>query len=330
MGNPWSLNLFRGLLGPVLVLGLSVVLFAPAAVAHNDVMVAQGTHEVPAGESIALPAEIHYHRLIGTVQADPETDLEVFVVGPDGQEQRAAGPGSNLRVDHLVVCCEDAVWTPHTVVVKNEGGQDAQVAIHLVFLHDGFAVIALDAEPAAAFTTILMPLLIAGVCLYRLRRPPIPTDQERHGRQWSRAAIVLFAAMVTVTAIFSLWGMIRYGSGPVVGTLTATADLPVTGWEVTNHTFLFGAMILIWGAMIGTWTGALRRTSDTTGRMRLAWTGFAMAASSVAMGALWALEYRLLLVPLLLAVAAAAFPLAVAIRIVRPRKTGAVTPLAPS
>ncbi|HVM44813.1 MAG TPA: hypothetical protein VM582_02665, partial [Candidatus Thermoplasmatota archaeon] len=158
------------MLRPAALALLALMMLSATAAAHDNQPVAEGRYTIPARGAVELPAEIHWHRLVGEARvADGEGPLSVVVRGPGGRAL-VAGPANELRVNALVACCDDVGWAPHVVRLENGGARPLVVEAHLVFLHDGLGVAADDAETGAALSMLLFAGLPALLCARALRR----------------------------------------------------------------------------------------------------------------------------------------------------------------
>lgn len=293
----------------------TLVPLVPSAAAHPDLVVGEGTHRLAPGATLTTTAEVHYHRLVGHVRAeDPAARLTVLVTGPDG-ERVVAGPGADLQVNALIACCGTSN-VPHPVTVRNAGPSPVTVTVRLVLLHDGLAVVNDDSEPGALRSVVAMPLLGAvgfGLTLWR----PLAASAADARRATRRGAVAL-ALLWVLAAGLAGWGMLRYGGGPAVGTLAATADLPSTNNVImTTHSVITVGFILLWIACTGLWTASARRAGTPEARRAAGWLGLALGGSALVACAAWAIEYGTVLAPLLTFLAAATLPLGGAARLLR-------------
>lgn len=290
----------------LLVLGL---LAMPHAAGHPDIVAAEGTYRIAPGQSVALLVEVHYHRIVGHAHAaSPDARLTVLISDIEGGGV-VAGPGHDLTVNHLVACCMGTGNAQARVIVRNDGAATVEADVRLTLLHDGFAVANEDSEPGAMRSIVGAPLVAAIVFAWKLRRPLAGGPEG--ARRALRKATLALALLWGVSALLAAWGMLRYGGGPVVGTLAATADLPSTNNVImTTHSVIVVAFIAHWITCVGMWTGAARRAREDASRRAAARLGLVLGASAVVACLSWALEYGTVLAPLLTGLAAALLPLA--------------------
>lgn len=276
---------------PVWVLILLTISLAPLAAAHGDQPAQQATVVLDPGGSVTWTQEVHWHRLMGTV--DATGPVTVLVEGPEGTGE-AAGPGQALRVDHLVSCCRAAVWTPHTIQIDNVADHPIEVNYDLVLLHDNLVVLAEDAEPGGWWQTLAIVGLMIAIPAWRARQPSL---QEAPGR-WVRSSRLLHGAAWGLAGSLAAIGMIRFSTGPLTGSLGATAWVPgdVAGFFNTHSLVMLGLMGL-WGAALACWAGA-RRRGPSPGAYR--WDGFLFAAGSLLVGGLMAAESGRWAIPVVL------------------------------
>ena len=302
-----------------LALLLALLALSGAASAHRNAQVAEGTLRIPAGGAVELPAELHHHRLVGTVAAgDARALLAVRVLGPGG-DATLAGPGASLRVNALVACCDDAPWSPHVVRIENRGARAVEAHASLALLHDGLSVAARDAETGAAASLLVIVAIPAALALAAMRRatparPPAPA---------LRLAAAALAGLALLAAALALPTMRDLGGGPASATIAVAARLPwLANPILTTQDLLMLLLLALWAAALLAWASALRRGGS---RQALAALAAPLALLPALSASAWALEYGVLLVPLLAGAFAAAAPLAWALREAR-RALGAPAP----
>jgi hypothetical protein len=297
--------------------------------AHENRRVHEGRIILGAGERIAFPAELHYHRLTGTVrivghpgsEAAPEVLLLLTRVG-SADTLALAGPAPGFRVNRLVPCCLGTTWARHLVILENPGADPLELDVRLVLLHDGFAVIGADAEPGAALSTLGWFGGFAALFGFLLVRGPAPAGPAGPRLAWATGSL---GALWIVAAGLAMWGMLRYGGGPTGGVIGVGADLPwLRNPILTTQDLAFVLLMVLWLVSLAGWTGAARRARVTAApkRRRVGVVGIALGVGSLLAAGVWAVEYGLLLVPFLLAAAAAAVPLAGGIHLLAPRPEG--------
>ncbi len=305
---------------------LFVLLVAPLpGDAHENRRVHEGRILLAAGERIAFPADLHYHRLVGTVRVVPgsgaagDTGVLLRVVRAGSADTLTlAGPAHDLRVSRLVPCCLGVDWSPHLVIVENPGGGAVEVRLRLVLLHDGFAVIGANSEPGAAISALGWFGGFAALFGFLLLRGPVASGSRGGALAWylrSQGALWLAASALAG------WGMLRYGGGPAGGIIAVGADLPwIPNAILTTQDLIFLLLMLLWLLSVALWTGAARRgrSREAPERLRVGLAGVVLGAGSFLAATVWAAEYGLILVPALVGAAAAAVPLAGGIRLLRP------------
>lgn len=277
-----------------LIVSLSVLLaLAPVAVAHGDRSVDHGTTVLEPGGSLSWTREIHWHRLMGTV--DATGPVTVTIQGPQGTIP-AAGPGPSLQVDHLVACCRTATWTPHTVHLTNPGDQTIEVSYDLVLLHDNLAVTAHDAEAGAWWQTLAFVSFMIAIPAWRARTPHTDDAPEL----WIRRSRLLHGAAWLSAGLLAAIGMVRFATWPLAGSLGATAWAPLDlGGFFNTHSLVMLWVMALWGAGVACWAGARRRGAGPTA-YRV--DGLLFAAGSLVVGTLMVIEFDRWLIPLVLAV----------------------------
>lgn len=291
----------------VILVALAFLLVAGAsASAHENRLVGEETVTLGPGQEHTVPVELHYHRLVGHVQTAGMQDAQIVVrvIGPDDEPRTVAGPDSDYVVDALVPCCKGDFWTPHTIVIANEGTGPVELEYRLVLLHDGFAVIAEDAEPGALVTTLFPFLVVSGLLAWRWWRGPPLEGDPRKLAYWS---IGLHTAMWLIAGTMAILGMFRYSSGPVSGAIAAAADLPWLDNEIlTTQDLVLGSGIILWIISVILWTRAARRPQKDRS---VAIIGIVMGNGSLLACLLWVIDYGYLLAPILVGVSTAMVPL---------------------
>lgn len=275
---------------------LVLLLLAPSAAAHGDSPTMRDFVSLAPGESKAWEREVHWHRLAGVVDADGP--LTLIVEGPDGSTTEVAS-GQTLRVDHLIACCRDAVWSPHTIRLMNPGDAAVAAELDLALLHDNFAVIAHDSEPGAWWQTLMSLGVIIAVQAWRARLAPLDADPRR----WLLVSRTLHAAAWASVVLFAGLGMLRFGSGPLAGTVTATAWAPSDGGFFNTHTYVMAGLMVLWGAALAFWAGARRRSGSPRHHR---WDGVAFASGGVLVAVIMAVEFGTWVIPVALGLLPAA------------------------
>lgn len=230
---------------------LVVILVTPSVTAHGDTEAMQATVELGPGETVVWQRQVHWHRLMGTV--DASGPVTVSIEGPD-RDEAAIASGSSLRLDHLVACCRDTTWAIHIVHLTNPGDASVDADVDLALLHDNFAVIADDAEVGAWWQTLAIVGFMVGIPAWRARQPV--TKSVRDWPLWGRGFHVgAWALALLVAAV----GMARFRTGPLVGTVGATAWAPGDlGGFFNTHSLVMLALMAGWGTAYALWAGARR------------------------------------------------------------------------
>lgn len=287
--------------GRLLVLA-ALLAGAPIASAHENQLVVDETRRVPAAGAVELAGRVHHHRLVGVVtlvDARAGEAILLRVEGPDGS-RIVAGPAQALRVNALLGCCDDASWTSYEVRIETRTSRETDVRARLALLHDGFSVAAERAEPGAASSMVLfvgVPFLFA---LWPRRAAP------RSPRPLRSAALAIGAAGILALAL-CVPAILAFGGGPVAALVAAAISLPwLPGPFVTTQDVTTLALLALWAVAVVRW-GQAARTGVSRATIAMA---VALATIAIAGGLAWALEYGTLLVPIAVAIAGAAAPLA--------------------
>lgn len=267
---------------------LALLLTTPVALAHGDAPPEVDSVTLEPGSSVSWSREIHWHRLVGTVEATGP--VTVTVEGPGGSVL-AAGPGDVLEVNHLVACCRETTWSPHTVHVTNAGDDTVEARFDLVLLHDNLAVVAHDSEPGAWWQTLLIVGLLIAIPAWRARAPSI---REPAG-PWLRWSRILHATAWASAGLLAVLGMVRFGGGPLAGSVASTVWAPLDAGFFNTHSFVMLGLMVLWGAAVACWAGARRRAGSPA---RYRWDGLAFAAGSILVGLLMVYEFDRWLLPL--------------------------------
>lgn len=248
------LRVGRGWIIVVAVAALCV----PTAAAHGDAPSIRDTVILEPGQSATWERELHWHRMLGSIEADGPVRL--IVTGPDGADL-VADDSARVFIDHLVACCRDATWTPHSIRVTNLGAGAVEARVEIALLHDNIAVLADDAEPGGWWQTLVLVLAVVAVPAWRARAAGAP---EGSASDWIRRSRIAHATAWMAAGLLAAIGMVRFGSGPIVGSLAATAWTPtsVAGFFNT-HTFVMLALMATWATSIAFWAGARRRAGSS-------------------------------------------------------------------
>ncbi len=257
----------------------------PQASAHGDADSLQGSWDLAPGERVSFERPIHWHRAMGHLQADQDI---VFMAG----DAVVAGPAKRLTINHLVRCCGE-VWADYPFSVENRGDAPARVTGDVAFLHDNLAVVAHGAEGDGFGTLILFGLMI-GIPAWRARQSLPDAVSDASG--WLRASRIVHGAAWGLAAAMALVGMVRFGSGPVVGSLGATAWAPWgLGGFFNTHSLLMLLAMALWGGAYACLAGARRRG------VAAGIDGHVFLASPLVVGAAILVELGGLVQPLMLA-----------------------------
>jgi hypothetical protein len=276
--------------GVVLALGLAAAALGAAAspaAAHGDVPLVRGSLTLAPGEVAAYHGSVHYHRLVARVVADGpvRVRLQDFVTGEVVLE---AGPTLRLAVNELIACCDDATWTPYTLVIENVGDRPVALRARAVLVHDDLAVMVHGAEPgtregAAVITAAWIVLLWWG------RRRPGPASALRRA---GRASAVLAAGVVIAGAS----GWLAYGRPGAAGLVAGLSHVPVLPWNplVSRVSLFLGVAIVGWLVAGALWA----RSRPAPGSP--AWTavGVGLGAGVLGVAGAVVLEYGVLSLPL--------------------------------
>lgn len=231
-------------------IGMALLLIAPSpAWAHGDARLARGTTTIAPGEDASFRADVHYHRLVGTVSADGPVLLRLTRPGAE-LPTLELGPAPSLTINELVACCDDGPWTPHELVIANPGTAPVVVDPDLTLVHDDLAVMVFGAEAGTRASVVVLGA--AWVALLwravRRRRP----DASLRG-----AALRLGA--VAGGAVAGAWvGAVRYGTDGPPALVAVLSDVPVLPMNpaVSRASLLLGLAILGWGGAGVRWARA--------------------------------------------------------------------------
>ncbi len=222
----------------------------PAVAGHGDQSSLIGEWTLAPGETLDFERSIHWHRVMGQLEADADI---VFVANGD----IVAGPATSLTINHLVKCC-DAVWSDVPFAIQNVGNAPATVRGDVAFLHDNLAVVAHNAEGGAGIQTLMIFALVIGIPALRAHRQ----ITEPVGR-WLLASRILHGGAWAVALTLALIGMVRFGGGPLVGSLGATAWFPSgLGQFLNTHSLVMLGLMALWGASYACLAGARRRGAN--------------------------------------------------------------------
>lgn len=277
--------------GLVAVAVMSLTAATPAA-AHGDQRLVVDEVPLDAGETVAFPGELHYHRLVGRFVASGSISIRL-VDERTSAVVIEAGPGSDLAVNELVRCCDGSAWAAHRLEVENLAHRPIVVDAAATLVHDDLAVSVFRAEPGV----IEGMLALAAVWVYGLIR-----TRRRAGTTAKKAAGTLAVVSVAVLSV-ALGGWVRYGSGSVPGLLAGAVDVPL----FPINPIASRASVIVFLAMIG-WAVAAARWAGARHRMSpAAWSALAavLVGGVVVAAALVTTEYGTSAMPAFLATLAA-------------------------
>jgi hypothetical protein len=285
-------SLYR-LLGLLSLLG-SVVLLAPspAALAHGDERLLDGSFTIGPGDVIAVDGSIHYHRLVASFAADGPISLTLVDLTADAVVL-AIPPAESVTVNHLVACCDSAAWAAHRLLIENPGSASVTGTGRASLVHDDVAVMVHRAESGAAESVGVMGAIWIAV-LWRTRR--------RTGGNSARNAVVTFGVLAAAVLVLAFYGFTRYGVGGIPALIGALSDVPVipTNPIVSRSSLLLGVAMVGWSITAVRWTRAEATMS------RLGWLGLGTLVTGAVglVGLLAAATYGAAGMPIALTVAA--------------------------
>lgn len=281
-----------------LVVALSMIATTPA-LAHGDQRLVVGEITLEANETVALPGELHYHRLVGRFVATGPISVRL-VDETTGAVVIESAPGSDLAVNELVPCCEGTTWALHRLEIENRADRTVVVDARATLVHDDLAVAVFRAEAGV----IEGMLALAGVWVYGLVRT------RRRAASTPRAAMATLAVVSATVGLVAVIGSVRYGSGSVPGLLAGAVDIPLLPVnEIASR-----ASVLVFMAMAG-WAVAAARWVRARSRMtRGAWStvGLAVTGAVAAAAAVVMIEYQTFGMPAFFA-ALAVLPIGIAL-----------------
>ncbi len=242
-----------GLLATFLVLAMAV-----PALAHGDVPVVDEVLVLDPGTSASFDAALHYHRLVGQVTGDGPVRVRL-VASRTGEERVAAGPGTDLRFNELVRCCDEA-WAPHTLLVENVSGEAVTVVARARLVHDDLAVMVDGAESGTRAAIVLLALGWSVLVWRQTRRNDADVPLRRPA--------IAFALLGLFVLGLGSYASVRYGLGGAPSVVAGNADVPVlpTNPIVSRASLLLGLSMAGW-ALSGAWWVRARR-----GAPRMPWT----------------------------------------------------------
>jgi len=290
---------------------LSMIAAAPA-LAHGDQRLVVGEITLEAGETVTLPGELHYHRLVGRFVATGPITVRL-VDETTGAVVIESAPGSDLAVNELVRCCEGTTWAVHRLEIENRADRTVVVDARATLVHDDLAVSVFRAEAGV----IEGMLALAAVWVYGLVRT------RRRAASTPRAAMAPLAVVSATVGLVAAIGSVRYGSGSVPGLLAGAVDIPLFPVnEIASRASVLVFMSMAGWAIAGArWVGARPRMS------LLAWSGLGVAVTGAVIVAavLVMIEYQTFGMPAFLA-ALALLPIGIALIVDQNRPTNETAP----
>ena len=260
------------------MVALSLIVATPA-LAHGDQRRVVGEITLDAGETVAMPGELHYHRLVGRFVATGPISVRL-VDETTGAVVIESAPGSDLAVNELVRCCEDTAWAAHRLEIENRTDRTVVVDALATLVHDDLAVSVFRAEAGV----IEGMSALAAVWVYGLVRT------RRRAASTPRAAVATLAFVSGTVGLVAVIGSARYGSGSVAGLLAGAVDIPLLPVnEIASRASVLVFMAMAgWGVAAARWVGARSRMT------RVAWSslGLAMTSAVAVAAALVMIEYE--------------------------------------
>lgn len=291
----------------------TVLLLAVAspASAHGDLVLADETRVLAARESVRFEGEVHYHRLVGRIEADGPVAVRLVDTGSDRVVVERP-PATSVALNELVRCCEDRVWAPHTFVVENPGPDPVTVETRLALVHDDLAVMVDGAEDGTRASIALFAIGWV-VLLWRLTRRPARNAPSLRPLHLLGVVVAALTALVT-------YGTVRYGTWGAPAAIGALFDVPVlpVNAVVSRASLLLGVSIAAWYWASARWV----RARDRLPRRTWVGTGLLLLAVPPATGLLVFLAYGRAGVPVAWTAAAILPMIAVLVRSPRPAPHG--------
>lgn len=279
------------------MVALSLIASTPA-LAHGDQRLIVGEITLEAGETLALPGELHYHRLVGRFVSTGPISVRL-VDETTGAVVIESAPGSDLALNQLVRCCDGTAWAAHRLELDNRTDRTVVVDARATLVHDDLAVSVFRAEAGV----IEGMSALAAVWVYGLVR----TRRRAASTSWAAVATLAFVS-VTV-GLVAVIGSVRYGAGSVAGLLAGAVDIPLLPVnDIASRASVVAFLAMAgWGVAAARWVGARRRMT------RVAWAtlGLAVTGAVAVVAALVMIEYQTFAMPAFFA-ALATLPLCIA------------------
>lgn len=266
-----------------------VGLFPRPASAHGDVRVVDETFELAAGQSAEFEGDLHYHRVVGRLDADQPITAEL--IDPARQAViMSSGPAHSIAMNQLVRCRDDEAWTSHRLVVRNEGADNATVVARVTFVHDDLAVMVYRAESGTAESVVVM----GGIWWWAVRRV------RQQGRSTSATrATATAGSLIAAVLVIAMWGAFRYGGSGARALVAGLADIPLLPVNplVGRASLLLGLMMIGWAVAGVSWI----RSRDAMPRPNWIALGAVLVGGILVTAATIASDYRALGMPLAMA-----------------------------
>jgi hypothetical protein len=260
---------------------------ASPVAAHGDVLLVRGSLTLAPGEVAAYHGSVHYHRLVARVVADAPVRVRLhdFVTGELVFE---AGPSLRLAVNELIACCDDATWTPYTLVIENVGDRAVSARVRAVLVHDDLAVMVHGAESGTREGAVVITAAWIVLLWWGRRRPRRTSALRRAG--WASA--VLAAGVVLAGA----YGWLTYGRSGAAGLLAGLSHVPVLPWNplVSRVSLFLGVGIVGWLVAGALWA----RSRPAPGSPAWALVGVGLGAGVLGVAGAVVAEYGVLALPL--------------------------------
>jgi hypothetical protein len=260
---------------------------ASPAAAHGDVPLVRGSLTLAPGEEAVYHGSVHYHRLVARVVADGPVRVRLhdFVTGEVALE---VGPALRLAVNELIACCDDATWTPYTLVIENVGDRPVALRLRAVLVHDDLAVMVHGAESGTREGAVVITAAWVVLLWWGRRRPRRASALRRAG--WVSA--VLAAGAVIAGA----YGWLAYGRSGAAALLAGLSHVPVLPWNplVSRVSLFLGVAIVGWLVAGALWA----RSRPAPGSPAWAGVGVGLGAGVLGVAGAVVVEYGVLSLPL--------------------------------
>jgi hypothetical protein len=260
---------------------------ASSASAHGDSTFVSERVTIAAGESAEFQADLHYHRLIGRIEATGPVQVRLINVRTN-EVAHQYGPGASLSFNTLVECCDDQVWAPYTLIIDNRSGESVSVEAMVRLAHDDLAVMVYGAESGTR-GSIPVFAVIWGAVLWRVsrgRKPPISI----------RRSLALTGSLVSLVAALLVLGTVRYVTGGPPALLAGLSDISLMPDNpvVSGTSLALAVLLFTWGAA-GVWWF---RARPVTRRLPWAAHGLLLIALVAAAAIAIALTYDVIWYPM--------------------------------